>query len=41
MIMEYSISIERMEAVVAPGILDAIGSFFQGLVDGLANGLIF
>ncbi len=43
--MEYAISIERMEEVIAPGILEsignAIGSFFQGFMDGLANGVIF
>lgn len=39
--MNYTISVERMEMVAAPGILDAIGNFFQGLMDGLSNGLVF
>lgn len=37
--------IERMEAVIAPDlwgdICGAVNSFFQGLYDGLNNGLIF
>lgn len=39
--MDYNISIEKMESVIAPDLWGAIGSFFQGLWDGLANGLIF
>lgn len=39
------VCIERMEAVIAPNIwndiCNGVNSFFQGLYDGLSNGLVF
>lgn len=43
--MKYSVSIERMESVIAPGvwadIKNAVVSFFNGFFDGLNNGYLF